>query len=76
MTKICLNRVFLISIVNHHNVYIANIPNRYRDKMKQTTQYLKNFSERRSKKAKAILEKGNPKILDEFTYFHIFPSEN
>jgi len=36
-------------------------------------QYLKNFSEWRNERAKAILEKGNPETLDEFTY--LVPSQ-
>ena len=42
--------------------------------MEQTTQYLKNFSEWRSERAKLILDKGNPETLDEFTY--LVPSQN
>ena len=40
----------------------------------ETKQYLKNFSEWRNERAKAILEKGNPETLDEFTY--LVPSQN
>jgi len=36
--------------------------------MKQTTEYLKNFSEWRNERAKQILEKANPETIDEFTY--------
>ncbi len=39
-----------------------------------TQEYLKNFSEWRNERAKAILEKGNPETLDEFTY--LVPSQN
>lgn len=42
--------------------------------MENTTQYLKNFSDWRSERAKLILEKGNPETLDEFTY--LVPSQN
>lgn len=42
--------------------------------MEQTTEYIKNFSEWRNERAKAILEKGNPETLDEFTY--LVPSQN
>lgn len=42
--------------------------------MKQTIQYLKNFSEWRNERARAILEKGEPQALDEFTY--LVPSQN
>jgi len=42
--------------------------------MKQTTEYIKNFSSWREQRAKAILEKGNPETLDEFTY--LVPSQN
>lgn len=42
--------------------------------MKQTTEYLKNFSSWRNERAKAILEKGNPESVDEFTY--LVPSQN
>ena len=38
-----------------------------------TQEYIKNFSEWRNEKAKAILEKGNPETLDEFTY--LVPSQ-
>ncbi len=41
--------------------------------MEQTTEYIKNFSEWRNERAKAILEKGNPETLDEFTY--LVPSQ-
>ncbi|MBI2508193.1 hypothetical protein HYV89_04535 [Candidatus Woesearchaeota archaeon] len=37
--------------------------------MENTQQYIKSFSSWREERAKAILEKGNPQILDEFTYF-------
>jgi len=43
-------------------------------KMQHTTQYLKNFSSWREERAKAILEKGNPESIDEFTY--LVPSQN
>lgn len=39
-----------------------------------TQEYIKNFSEWRNEKAKAILEKGNPETLDEFTY--LVPSQS
>ena len=42
--------------------------------MEQTTEYIKNFSSWREKRAKAILEKGNPETIDEFTY--LVPSQN
>ena len=42
--------------------------------MEQTTEYIKNFSEWRNERAKAILEKGEPQALDEFTY--LVPSQN
>lgn len=42
--------------------------------MIQTTEYIKNFSEWRNERAKAILEKGEPQALDEFTY--LVPSQN
>lgn len=42
--------------------------------MEQTTEYIKNFSEWRNERAKAILEKGNPESIDEFTY--LVPSQN
>jgi len=42
--------------------------------MINTIQYLKNFSEWRNERAKAILEKGNPEVLDEYTY--LVPSQN
>ena len=41
--------------------------------MENTQEYLKNFSEWRSQKAKQILEIGNPEALDEFTY--LIPSQ-
>ena len=41
--------------------------------MEQTTEYIKNFSEWRNERAKAILEKGSPETLDEFTY--LVPSQ-
>lgn len=41
--------------------------------MENTTEYLKNFSEWRNEKAKKILERGEPQILDEFTY--LVPSQ-
>ena len=40
----------------------------------ETTQYIKNFSEWRNERAKAILQKGNPESIDEFTY--LVPSQN
>ncbi|MEK6860617.1 MAG: SWIM zinc finger family protein, partial [Nanoarchaeota archaeon] len=36
--------------------------------MQETAQYLNNFSSWREQRAKAILEKGNPETIDEFTY--------
>lgn len=42
--------------------------------MEQTTEYLKNFSSWRDERAKAILEKGKPESIDEFTY--LVPSQN
>ena len=42
--------------------------------MEQKTEYIKNFSEWRNERAKAILEKGNPESIDEFTY--LVPSQN
>ncbi len=42
--------------------------------MKQTAEYIKNFSSWRNERAKAILEKGNPESVDEFTY--LVPSQN
>ncbi|MBU0958181.1 MAG: DDE-type integrase/transposase/recombinase [Nanoarchaeota archaeon] len=42
--------------------------------MEQTTEYIKNFSSWREERAKAILEKGNPESIDEFTY--LVPSQN
>jgi hypothetical protein len=36
--------------------------------MEQTTEYIKNFSSWREERAKAILKKGNPESIDEFTY--------
>jgi len=42
--------------------------------MEQTIQYLKNFSEWRNERAKAILKKGEPQVIDEFTY--LVPSQN
>jgi transposase-like protein len=41
--------------------------------METTQEYIKNFSDWRNERAKAILEKGNPEILDEFTY--LVPSQ-
>ena len=41
--------------------------------MEQTTEYIKNFSSWREERAKAILQKGNPEVLDENTY--IVPSQ-
>lgn len=41
--------------------------------MENTIEYLKNFSDWRNERAKAILEKGNPETLDEFTY--LVPSQ-
>lgn len=41
--------------------------------MEHTEQYLKNFSEWRSQKAKAILEKGNPEVVDDYSY--LVPSQ-
>ena len=37
------------------------------------TQTIKKFSETRSQRAKAILQKGNPETIDEFTY--LVPSQ-
>ena len=42
--------------------------------MINTQEYIKNFSDWRNERAKAILEKGNPETLDEFTY--LVPSQN
>lgn len=42
--------------------------------MEHTTQYLKNFSSWREERAKAILQKGEPESIDEFTY--LVPSQN
>jgi len=42
--------------------------------MEQTTEYIKNFSSWRNERARAILEKGSPETLDEFTY--LVPSQN
>src|SRR3989344_3025353 len=42
--------------------------------MEQNNQCLKNFSDWRNERAKAILQKGNPETLDEFTY--LVPSQN
>src|SRR3990167_4851777 len=42
--------------------------------MENTQEYIKNFSEWRNERAKAILEKGNPETLDEFTY--LVPSQS
>lgn len=39
-----------------------------------TAQYIKNFSDWRSERAKKILEKGNPETIDEFTY--LVPSQS
>ncbi|MFH1803106.1 MAG: DDE-type integrase/transposase/recombinase [archaeon] len=41
--------------------------------MENTQEYIKNFSEWRNERAKAILQKGNPETLDEFTY--LVPSQ-
>ena len=41
--------------------------------MEQTTEYIKNFSEWRNERAKAILEKGNPELLDGNSY--LVPSQ-
>lgn len=41
--------------------------------MQHTTTYLKNFSTWREERAKKILEKGNPEVLDEYTY--LVPSQ-
>lgn len=41
--------------------------------MVNTTEYLKNFSEWRNERAKAILQKGQPESVDEFTY--LVPSQ-
>lgn len=38
------------------------------------TEYIKNFSEWRNERAKAILQKGDPESIDEFTY--LVPSQN
>ena len=40
----------------------------------ETTQDIKQFSNTREERAKAILEIGNPETLDEFTY--LVPSQN
>ena len=45
-----------------------------KDSMQQTQEYIKNFSEWRNERAKAILEKGNPESIDESTY--LVPSQN
>jgi hypothetical protein len=42
--------------------------------MEQTTEYIKNFSSWREERAKAILQKGKPESIDEFTY--LVPSQN
>jgi len=42
--------------------------------MEQTQEYIKNFSSWREERAKAILEKGDPESIDEFTY--LVPSQN
>src|SRR3990167_7822958 len=42
--------------------------------MENTQEYIKNFSEWRNERARAILEKGSPETLDEFTY--LVPSQN
>ncbi|MBU0906845.1 MAG: DDE-type integrase/transposase/recombinase [Nanoarchaeota archaeon] len=42
--------------------------------MINTQEYIKNFSEWRNERAKAILQKGEPQALDEFTY--LVPSQN
>lgn len=41
--------------------------------IQNNSEYLKNFSEWRNEKAKAILQKGNPETIDEFTY--LVPSQ-
>jgi transposase-like protein len=41
--------------------------------MEQTTQDLRDFADKRSQRARAILEKGEPQVLDEFTY--LVPSQ-
>ena len=41
--------------------------------MENTQEYIKNFSDWRNERAKAILEKGSPETLDEFTY--LVPSQ-
>ncbi|MBU0977053.1 MAG: DDE-type integrase/transposase/recombinase [Nanoarchaeota archaeon] len=41
--------------------------------MENTAEYIKNFSEWRNERARAILEKGEPQALDEFTY--LVPSQ-
>ena len=41
--------------------------------MEHTQEYIKNFSSWREERAKAILQKGNPECLDEFTY--LVPSQ-
>ncbi len=45
-----------------------------KDSMQTTQEYIKNFSEWRNERAKAILEIAEPQILDEFTY--LVPSQN
>jgi len=40
----------------------------------QETQNLKDFADKRSQRAKAILENGNPSQIDEFTY--LVPSQS
>ncbi len=41
--------------------------------MIETIQYLKNFSDWRNERARVILQKGNPEVIDEFTY--LVPSQ-
>src|SRR3990170_4095158 len=41
--------------------------------MGNTQEYIKNFSDWRNERARAILEKGNPSQIDEFTY--LVPSQ-
>jgi len=42
--------------------------------MENTQEYIKNFSSWREERARAILQKGNPESIDEFTY--LVPSQN
>ena len=42
--------------------------------MEHTQEYIKNFSEWRNERAKAILEKGNPEVLEDNTY--LVPSQS